>query len=89
MSVAKKTRTKSAKPKSKATPGTESTDTTTPPEDNDGEEGGRSTSMGLEVDQEVLDFIAALERFKKEHNRAFPSWSEVLYVVKQLGYRRS
>ena len=34
------------------------------------------------------EFIAALDRFKKEHNRNFPSWSEVLHVVKSLGYRR-
>lgn len=88
MSVAKKTRTKSAKPKTKPTAAAQPTDTPAPADEGEGEEGGRSTSMGLEVDQEVLDFIAALERFKKEHNRSFPSWSEVLFVVKQLGYRR-
>jgi hypothetical protein len=48
----------------------------------------RSSAMGLEVDDEVLEFIAALERFKKANNRPFPGWSEVLFVLKQLGYRR-
>jgi hypothetical protein len=54
----------------------------------DSEGPGRSSAMGLEVDDEVLEFIAALERFKKANNRPFPGWSEVLHVLKQLGYRR-
>jgi hypothetical protein len=41
------------------------------------------------VDPEVLDFIAAIDQYKKIHSRMFPSWSEVLFVVKQLGYRKS
>ena len=48
----------------------------------------RSNPLGLDVDAEVLEFIAALERFKKDHGRPFPSWSEVLHVLRQLGYRR-
>jgi len=48
----------------------------------------RSTAMGLEVDDEVLEFIRALDRFKKANNRPFPSWSEVLFVLKELGYRK-
>jgi hypothetical protein len=49
----------------------------------------RSNPLGLEIDHEVLEFIAALERFKKQHGRPFPSWSEVLHVVRSLGYRRT
>jgi hypothetical protein len=41
-----------------------------------------------EITTEVLDFIRALDDYKKEKNRPFPTWSEVLEVVKQLGYRR-
>ena len=48
----------------------------------------RSAPALAEVDADVLEFIAAIDRFKKEHGRPFPSWSEVLLVVKQLGYRR-
>jgi len=48
----------------------------------------RSTPLGLEVDTEVLEFIEALEQFKKRNNRPFPSWSEVLHVLRELGYRR-
>ena len=43
----------------------------------------------LEVDPEVLEFIAAIDRFKKRHNRPFPSWSEILHVLRELGYRKA
>ena len=43
----------------------------------------------LEIDPEVLDFIEAIDRYKKKHNRPFPSWSEVLYVFRKLGYKKS
>ena len=45
--------------------------------------------IDIEVDPDVLDFIAALDQYKKIHSRPFPSWSEVLFVVKQLGYKKS
>lgn len=48
----------------------------------------RSSPALAEVDADVLEFIAAIDRFKKEHGRPFPSWSEVLLVVRELGYRR-
>lgn len=41
-----------------------------------------------EVDEDVLEFIAAIEEFKLTHSRPFPSWSEVLSVVRDLGYKR-
>jgi len=41
-----------------------------------------------EVTTEVLDFIKALDDYKKTKNRPFPTWSEVLEVLKQLGYRQ-
>ncbi|MCB9878539.1 MAG: hypothetical protein H6835_13155 [Planctomycetes bacterium] len=49
----------------------------------------RSSAPMAEVDGEVLEFIAAIDTFKKQHGRPFPSWSEVLLIVRQLGYRRS
>jgi len=48
----------------------------------------RSTPLGLEVDDDVLEFIEALDRFKKDHARPFPSWSEVLFVLRELGYHK-
>lgn len=53
------------------------------------EEPERSAPQLAEVDADALEFIAAIDRFKKEHGRPFPSWSEVLLVVRRLGYRRS
>lgn len=48
----------------------------------------RSAPALAEVDAEVLEFIEAVDRFKKQHGRPFPSWSEVLLILRQLGYRR-
>jgi hypothetical protein len=48
----------------------------------------RSSPSLAEVDDEVLEFIAAIDDFKKVNGRPFPSWSEVLLVVRQLGYKR-
>lgn len=38
---------------------------------------------------EVLEFIQAIDDYKRLHGRPFPNWSEVLDIVKQLGYERS
>ena len=48
----------------------------------------RSSPAMAEVDLDVLEFIAAIEEFKQANGRPFPSWSEVLLVVRQLGYQR-
>ena len=49
----------------------------------------RKPGPALEVDPAVLEFIDALDRFKKTHGKPFPSWSEVLHVLKSLGYRKA
>ncbi len=41
-----------------------------------------------EIGPEVLELIAALDAYKLKYNRPFPGWSEVLYVLKSLGYKR-
>ena len=48
----------------------------------------RSAPPLAEGDAEALEFIEAIDRFKREHGRPFPSWSEVLMVLRELGYRR-
>jgi hypothetical protein len=48
----------------------------------------RAAPALAEVDADVLEFIAALDRFKKRHSRPFPSWSEVLLVLRELGYEK-
>jgi hypothetical protein len=38
---------------------------------------------------EVLDFLRALDRWKHQHQRSCPSWSELLQLLHELGYRRN
>ena len=78
----KSSRAAKAQPKPKPQPAP----TVPPPDDDDGPE--RSSPALAEVDAEVLEFIAAIDRFKKANGRPFPSWSEVLLIVRQLGYQR-
>ncbi len=37
---------------------------------------------------EEFQFIKAIETYKAEHRKIFLSWSEVLKIVKELGYRQ-
>lgn len=47
-----------------------------------------SPTPNIVIDADVLEFIAALDAFKAQHGRPFPSWSEVLHVLRELGYRK-
>jgi hypothetical protein len=42
-----------------------------------------------EMPPDVLEFITAMDDYKRTHQRPFPNWSEVLDVVKALGYARA
>lgn len=37
---------------------------------------------------EELDFIKAVNDYKARYNKPFPTWSEILHILKSLGYRR-
>jgi hypothetical protein len=39
------------------------------------------------TDEETV-FMKAMERYKRENRRPFPTWSEVLEVLRSLGYRK-
>ena len=39
------------------------------------------------TDEETA-FMKAMERYKRENRRPFPTWSEVLEVLRALGYRK-
>ena len=41
-----------------------------------------------EHDEDQVEFMKAMEEFKKKNNKPFPTWSEVLHVIKSLGYRK-
>ncbi len=40
------------------------------------------------MDAEQFEFVMAIDEYKRVNNRPFPSWTEVLEVIKYLGYRR-
>jgi hypothetical protein len=55
----------------------------------DADEEGKSGSLRPdEMPAEVLEFIQAIDEYKRIHRRPFPTWSEVLEVLKGLGYGR-
>jgi hypothetical protein len=35
-----------------------------------------------------IEFLQAIDRYKRIHCRPFPTWREVLRVLRQLGYRK-
>ena len=37
---------------------------------------------------EQFEFVLAIDTYKRLNNRPFPTWTEILEVVKQLGYRK-
>ena len=41
-----------------------------------------------EMTPEQFEFVMAIETYKKVNKRMYPTWTEVLEVVKQLGYRK-
>lgn len=40
------------------------------------------------MSDEQFEFLMAIEEYKKKNTRPFPTWTEVLEVIKALGYRR-
>ena len=50
-------------------------------------EGRRSAEEG-EMTEEQFAFLMAINEYKRVNRRPFPSWSEVLDVMKALGYRK-
>ena len=41
-----------------------------------------------EMTDEQFEFIMAIDQYKRINKRPFPTWTEVLEVVKALGYRK-
>jgi len=46
------------------------------------------TTCEREYNPEELEFMHAVDDYKRRSNRPFPTWSEVLEVVRALGYRK-
>ena len=42
-----------------------------------------------EMSTEQFLFVSAIDAFKRVNNRPFPTWTEVLEVIRKLGYRKT
>lgn len=40
------------------------------------------------MSDEQFDFLMAIDEYKRANSRPFPTWTEVLEIVKALGYRK-
>ena len=47
----------------------------------------RSAEEGR-MSEEQFEFLMAIEEYKRLNTRPFPTWTEVLEVIKALGYRK-
>ena len=41
-----------------------------------------------EMTGEQFEFVMAIETYKKVNKRMYPTWTEILEIVRQLGYRK-
>lgn len=48
----------------------------------------RSADEG-ELTQEQFLFVMAIDAFKRVNGKTFPTWTEVLEVIRKLGYRKT
>ncbi len=48
----------------------------------------RRTAEEGEMSNEQFEFLMAIDEYKKKNSRPFPTWTEVLEVIKALGYRK-
>lgn len=39
-------------------------------------------------DQDVFDLLQAIDAWRRKNDRSFPAWSEVLQILKGLGWRK-
>ena len=40
------------------------------------------------MSDEQFEFLMAIDEYKRKNSRPFPTWTEVLEVIKALGYRK-
>lgn len=41
-----------------------------------------------QMSDEQFEFLMAIDEYKRQNSRPFPTWTEVLEVIKALGYRK-
>ncbi len=47
----------------------------------------KSAEQG-QMSDEQFEFLLAIEEYKRKNTRPFPTWTEVLEVIKAMGYRK-
>ena len=46
------------------------------------------TTCERDYSGDEVEFMSAMDTYKRRSGRAFPTWSEVLEVIRSLGYRK-
>ena len=46
------------------------------------------TTCERDYNNEEIEFMKAMDQYKRDNRRPFPTWSEVLEVLRALGYRK-
>jgi hypothetical protein len=46
------------------------------------------TTCERDYNDDEIGFMKAMDQYKRDNRRPFPTWSEVLEVLRALGYRR-
>lgn len=46
------------------------------------------TTCERDYDEDEIEFMKAIEDYKRDFARPFPTWTEILEVMKALGYRK-
>jgi len=46
------------------------------------------TTCERDYSDEEIEFMKSMDQYKRENRRPFPTWSEVLEVLRALGYRK-
>jgi hypothetical protein len=46
------------------------------------------TTCERDYDEEEIIFMKSMDQYKRDNRRPFPTWSEVLEVLRALGYRK-
>jgi len=48
----------------------------------------RKSAEEGQMSDEQFEFLMAIDEYKKQNARPFPTWTEVLELIKALGYRK-
>ena len=48
----------------------------------------RKSAEEGELSDELLEFVMAIDEYKRINDRPFPAWSEIYEIIQYLGYRR-